>query len=145
MIFSNEEEHNTDLRKMMVLNSFPICFWFFFSFLFFLYFSNYQLKTYSRKIRIGSRHCIMIDAIKNVKYFIFFLFLEIYLSIAFMWSGSSPRALRSHIRENNSSKPVAYCLQSNSGLSTRAFQTLCRMLRKYSRSFPKRMAICSYS
>lgn len=65
--------------------------------------------------------------------------------VSVMWSAISHREWRSHIRKKRPSKPSAYCLQSNNALSARAFHTLWRMLRKYSRSFPNRIAIWSYS
>lgn len=67
------------------------------------------------------------------------------LSLAEMWSASSPASKRFHIRRKSFSKPCAYCLQSNSGLSTRATQTLARIDLKKSRSLPRRMAMSWYS
>lgn len=73
---------------------------------------------------------------------IIIIFIHLVVTI---WPGISPWACRTHILVNRFSNPVAYCLQSNNGLSTRAFHTLCRMLRMNSRSLPRRMAIDSYS
>lgn len=76
-----------------------------------------------------------------------FLLLAFYCfcSTANMWSTVLPCAYRSHIFTKRVSNPFAYFLQSNNGLSPRAFHTLARVARRNSRSLPKRMAICSYS
>lgn len=67
------------------------------------------------------------------------------LSLADMWSGSMPASKRFHMRLKSFSRPWAYCLQSNRGLSTRATHTLARMAFKNSRSVPRRMAMSWYS
>lgn len=68
-----------------------------------------------------------------------------HFSIAAMWSGPWFWECLFHIFVYNISNPFAYCLQSNSGLSALAFHTLARIPFRYSRSVPKRIAICSYS
>lgn len=67
------------------------------------------------------------------------------LSMVHMWSGSNPASNLFHILMNSFSRLWAYCLQSKSGLSTRATQTLARIAFKYSRSLPRRIAMSWYS